>query len=489
MSRVRIRFAPSPTGRLHLGNARTALFNWLFARNRGGRMILRIEDTDRVRSQAEFEADLIENLQWLGLDWDEGPDKDGDFGPYRQAERLDIYAEYAARIEAAGKAYPCYCTEEELEAERRKARKSGRPPRYSGRCRRLTDKQRAALESEGRKPALRFVVEPGRLTVRDLLHGRIDFNAAEISDFIIVRSTGLPSYNFACVIDDHLMEISHVIRGEDHLANTPRQLLLYRFFGWTPPAFAHHSLLVGEDRAKLSKRHGATRVAQMRAAGIQPEALANYLAYIGGGLGKVANEVMSGPKLAQTFELTRLGRSSAVFDYAKLNWFNARHLAALDSTELARRLMDYLSQDALQFITESAREWLIRAVELARENADDLKKLAEWVLVLACGHAEVCPDRSLPLTEEAAAELARTGSDGLKVLAAALGSVGRDGWYDSLAETTGLKGKKLYHPLRLALTGRLQGPRLHDLVDFLTPDQIKMRLKAGIETIEESGES
>ncbi len=288
----RVRFAPSPTGELHVGNARTALFNWLYARHYGGKLILRIEDTDRERTRRAYENNLLEDLKWLTLDWDEGPDRAGAVGPYRQSERLELYDAFLKRLIQEGKVYPCYCTEEELELERTALLSRKMAPRYLGKCRNLTQAQRRKLEAQGRKPTYRFRVESGTIAFHDGIRGAMKFEGEAIGDFIIVRSTGIPAYNFAVVIDDHFMEISSVIRGEDHLSNTAIQLMLYRAFDFDPPEFAHHSLILGKDRTKLSKRHGSVSVREFREQGILPEALLNYLLFPWSGPARAAPSSM-----------------------------------------------------------------------------------------------------------------------------------------------------------------------------------------------------
>ena len=284
--RPRVRFAPSPTGDLHVGNARTALFNWLFAKRYGGDFILRIEDTDQERTSPVFEKNILEDLKWLSIEWEEGPEKGGSLGPYHQIQRLDIYDKYTKELVSAGKVYPCYCTEEELEAERASLLSMRMMPRYTGKCKRLTDREREALESRGRKPALRFSVDKGTIEFKDLIRREMKFDGDAIGDFIIVRSNRIPSYNFAAVVDDHLMEITHVIRGEDHLSNTAIQILLYRALDFKPPEFAHHSLILGKDRTKLSKRHGSVAVREFKNRGILSPALLNYLSLLGGSVGE-----------------------------------------------------------------------------------------------------------------------------------------------------------------------------------------------------------
>ncbi|HEV7220133.1 MAG TPA: glutamate--tRNA ligase, partial [Terriglobales bacterium] len=280
-SQVRVRFAPSPTGHLHVGNARTALFNWLFARHHGGTMILRIEDTDVERSEARFEDQLIGDLKWLGLDWDEGPDVGGPFGPYRQSDRVDLYREHAERLLEAHKAYLCFCTEADLQKEREKAQAEHRQPIYSGKCRAIDPSEAKRRRENGEPCAIRLQIPEHPIRFHDIVHGDVEFSSEVVSDPIILRSNGMPVYNYVVVIDDALMKITHVIRGDDHLSNTPKQVALYEALGWPVPEFAHLSTILGADRERLSKRHGATSIANFRDMGVLPEALVNYLALLG----------------------------------------------------------------------------------------------------------------------------------------------------------------------------------------------------------------
>jgi len=281
VSSVRVRFAPSPTGLLHIGNARTALFNYLFAKKHQGKFILRIEDTDVERSTEAALLRILEDLQWLGIHWEEGPDRSGPAGPYRQSQRVSLYRDYAEQLLQEGKGYKCFCSPQRLEALRKEQLSKGKMPRYDGRCRSLQKEEILDSESAGHRPVLRFVVGRGAILFEDLIHGKMTFESEGIGDFIIFRSSGMPDYNFACVIDDHSMHITHVIRGEDHLSNTPRQIMVYHALGWPSPVFAHHPLILGSDRSPLSKRHGATTVAQYREEGFLPEALLNYLVILG----------------------------------------------------------------------------------------------------------------------------------------------------------------------------------------------------------------
>src|SRR5215831_8577759 len=331
---MRVRFAPSPTGHLHVGNARTAIFNWLLARGHRGTFILRIEDTDVARSTRESEATILRDLKWLGLDWDEGPDVGGAHGPYRQSERLHLYESYAKELLAAGHAYYCFCSTAQLEAERQEALATGRPARYAGTCRGLSVDRAKARIAAGERPAIRFRVPLREVAFTDAVRGEVHFHTDVIGDPVIVRADGHPAYNFAVVVDDALMEITHVVRGEDHISNTPRQILLYDALGFAAPTFAHLSLVMGPDHSPLSKRHGATSVAEFRAKGYLPEALVNYLALIGWSPGS-GEELLPIAELARRFSLQAVGHSAGVFDEEKLAWANRHYLKTADATRLA----------------------------------------------------------------------------------------------------------------------------------------------------------
>ena len=318
----RVRFAPSPTGMLHVGNARTALYNWLFARHNGGDFLLRIEDTDVERSEVRYEAQLIEDLRWLGLDWNEGPEIGGPYAPYRQSERLAIYQQHTEQLLGEGKAYRCFCTAEELEQERQLALRDHRTQVYSGKCRALTPAEAIDRAAAGETFAVRLAVPDAPLRFHDIVRGDVEFLSEAVGDFILVRSSGIPVYNYVVTIDDALMHITHVIRGDDHISNTPRQVAIYQAFGWSLPQFAHLSTILGSDRERLSKRHGATSVASFREMGILPQALANYLALLGWGAEGGTREIFTREELIAEFKLERVTPSPAVFDWDKLHWLN-----------------------------------------------------------------------------------------------------------------------------------------------------------------------
>src|SRR6476661_2496657 len=339
---VRVRFAPSPTGHLHVGNARTALFNWLFARQKGGTMVLRIEDTDLDRSEARFEGQLIDDLKWLGLDWDEGPDAGGGFGPYRQSDRLDIYREHAERLLAEHKAYLCFCTEEELQKDRERATAEHRQPIYSGKCRAIDPAAAGQRRTAGESCAIRLRIPEHPIRFHDIVHGDVEFSNEVVSDPIILRSNGMPVYNYVVVIDDALMKITHVIRGDDHLSNTPKQVALYEALGWPVPEFAHLSTILGSDRERLSKRHGATSIANFRDMGVLPEALANYLALLGWAPTGGNREIFTPEELKKEFSLERVTAAAAMFDMEKLYWLNRHYIRQRPTAELYTLALKFL---------------------------------------------------------------------------------------------------------------------------------------------------
>ena len=459
---MRLRFAPSPTGQLHVGNARTALFNWLLARGQGGTFILRIEDTDFERSTRESERSVVEDLHWLGLGWDEGVDVGGDHGPYRQSERLHVYRAHAVELLAAGHAYHCFCSPEQLEADRTAALAAGQPPKYVGRCRQIAHGEARARIETGEAAVIRFRVPDSRdVSFDDVVRGTVTFNTDVIGDPVIVRSDGVPAYNFAVVIDDALMEITHVIRGEDHISNTPRQVLIFEAFGWRPPVFAHVSLVMGPDHSPLSKRHGATSVAEFRARGYLPEALTNYLALLGWSPGD-GEEIVPMDRLASRFRLQDVGHSAAVFDVDKLAWVNRHYLKAAAPDRLVQLTLPYLRQRGwLSEPTSFDLEFLERVIPPAASSVDRLEQVPARVAFLFDYSAERALADSR-VREEAVASRAV-----IEALAEELRECGRLGDRETfraaalrIRERTGHKGKALFHPIRLALTGENEGLEL-----------------------------
>ena len=469
----RVRFAPSPTGELHVGNARTALFNWMFARHHGGDFILRIEDTDETRSALSYQVNLLNDLTWLGLDWDEGPQKEGAYGPYKQSERLDIYARHLQQLESADLVYPCYCTEEELEEERQALILSKRMPRYMGKCRQLTRDERKQKEDAGRKPSFRFKVPDETFQFADLIRGAMKFEGTAIGDFIIVRSNGMPAYNFAVVIDDHLMGITHVIRGEDHLSNTALQIMLYKAFGFVPPTFAHHCLILGKDRAKLSKRHGSVSVGEFRKQGILPEALMNYLGLLGSSFTE-GREVLSREEMMAAFSLDRASKSGAIFDEEKLHWLNAIYIRNCPTENLVSRLQPFLEQagystDALDPVL------LYGVVDLIKNDLTTLSAIGNHISFFFDDEYEITAEARQILEKEGALRVLKTFAEYLKNSAEAVQEI-YPAAIKHLKEKTGVKGKDLFMPIRAALTGRNHGPELDRVFAILGKNAALKRL-------------
>ncbi|TAL38731.1 MAG: glutamate--tRNA ligase [Spirochaetes bacterium] len=455
---MRVRFAPSPTGFLHIGNARTAVCNYVIAKKTGATYVLRIEDTDMERSSLESEKSILEDLRWLGIRWDEGPDAGGDLGPYRQSERFDIYRTYTEKLLAQGKAYHCYCSPEELEAGRRSATSEGRPFVYPGTCRNLSETQRRNFETQGRRPTVRFLVPDGEtIAINDHVKGRVVFASENIGgDFIIVRSDGTPIYNYIVTIDDTLMKITHVIRGEDHLPNTPKQVLIARALGLPEPEYAHLALVLGPDRAKLSKRHGITSVEMYRREGYLPEALVNYLSMLGWAT-ESGEEIIPFEEIVRQIELEHLARSAAVFDFVKLRWMNGNYIRSADPGRITDLCIPYLEEAG--FDTASfPRPWLEKVIDLVRGNCEVLSDVTKFAPPFL---AEV-------MEPDAEADAMLREDDSKKIIAEAQrllsGELNEDNFSTELVNRikagTGLKGKKLFHPVRALLTGSLAGPEL-----------------------------
>ncbi|MFQ5899343.1 MAG: glutamate--tRNA ligase [Candidatus Methylomirabilia bacterium] len=466
---IRVRFAPSPTGHLHVGGARTALFNWLFARRHKGVFILRIEDTDRSRSTEGSIGSIVEALGWLGLDCDEGPPTPG----YRQTERMEIYRAHAERLLVQEKAYRCECSPEELEGERRAAQARGEAFRYSGRCR-----DRAVPASVPYALRLRIPLT-GQTVVHDLIHGEVTFDHAQLDDWILVRSDGTPTYNFCVVVDDATMKITHVIRGNDHLSNTPKQILCYAALGYSPPAFAHIPMILGRDRSRLSKRHGATSVLAFRDAGILSEALVNYLARLGWSHGD--QEIFSREELIQHFDLAQVGSAGAVFDRTKLEWLSNHWLRQAPVERLARELPPFLERAGL--VVPEDRAWLGRVADSLKERASTFVEMVEQGRFYFAEPGGYDPQASSKLfTPETARRVALLVKrleeqepfepNALEVL------------YRGLAAELGLKLVDLAQPTRLALTGKTVSPPIFQVMALLGKAKTLARLRAAQAVIE-----
>ncbi|MBE0429837.1 MAG: glutamate--tRNA ligase [Thermoleophilia bacterium] len=477
---IRVRFAPSPTGHLHVGGARTALYNWLLARKSGGIFILRIEDTDISRSTEDNIRQIMESMLWLGLDWDEGPDREGKHGPYRQMQRLEIYRRAADELLGSDKAYRCFCSKEEIAAEREEARRASRAYVYSGRCANLKPEESAACEADGRGFVIRLRAPSGGTTVvNDLIRGEVSFDNALIGDIILVRASGIPTYNFAVAVDDSQMGITHVIRGDDHLPNTPKQLMVLEAMVKPAPAYAHLPLILGPDRTPLSKRHGASSVEEFRVRGYIPEALCNYLALLGWSYDAETTIFTTG-ELVEKFSLGRVGATAAVFDNDKLLWMNGYHIRNLEPEKLSLRLEEYIATTRLSGLPGTGgRPGIEELIPLAQEK---MKTLADFV--------ELTDFFFLPPTYEDKA-LAKLRKDELapEILIRAAGILSGIEPYDAetieealrrAADEMDIRLGKLLQPVRIAVSGKLVTPGMFETLAVLGKEKGIDRINAAI---------
>ncbi len=478
-SGVRTRFAPSPTGIPHIGNMRTALFEWLFARHHKGQFILRIEDTDRERYVEGSVEAILDGLRWLGLDWDEGPEVGGPCGPYFQSQRLEIYQKYAYQLLESGKAYRCFCTPERLEQLRKEQQVKKLPPGYDRHCRYLSPKERSALEKKGLPSVIRIAMPlEGTLTFTDLIRGEITFECRVFQDWVAIKSDGYPTYNFANVIDDHLMGITHVIRGEEFISSTPIHIYTYHLFGWDPPQFAHLPLILGPDRSKLSKRHGATSLQEYRDQGFLPEALVNYLALLGWAPGAgEQREIFSLQELIERFDLDGVSPNPAIFDVTKLEWMNGEYIRQLSPQELAQRVLPFLQKAGLlpDPLPPDQRAYLEQVVILEQER---LKRLAEAPSLMEFFFKE-----DITYDPKAVDKWLRESH-----IPDFLGHVEKNladlqNWEVKAIEEAirgaafGLSGGKVTHPVRVAVTGRTVGPGLFEIIAVLGKERTLKRLR------------
>lgn len=470
---IRVRMAPSPTGDAHVGHARTTLYNYLFARQNGGTFILRIDDTDTKRNTEEAEAGVYRGLRWLGLDWDEGPDKGGPHMPYRQSERLDIYHKYVQQLLASGAAYECYCTSEELEAEREAQMAAKEDISYSGKCRHLTEQERQAFKEAGRIPTVRLKVPDTKIGFHDLVRGWIEADASLMGDFIILKSNGMPVYNFATVIDDHLMQISQVTRGSEHISNTFPQILIYQALGFEVPQFAHFSLMLNEDRSKMSKRMGATFVGEYAEMGYLPEAMLNFLAFLGWSPGGDEDEILSLDELLEKFSLEQCTVSNAVFDIKKLDWINAKWIRRLEATDLAKRLVPFLQKS--NFIGDDYDlGHLTQVAVLIQERLPRLDAVRDF--------AYLFNEPKVPVEEIKQLLKDKDGKTGLERILAAVENIP---WEEAELESViksvqsdlGWSNKELFMTLRLAICGGKVSPPLFPLMEVVGREPILQRLE------------
>ncbi|MFK3961724.1 glutamate--tRNA ligase [Guptibacillus hwajinpoensis] len=476
---VRVRYAPSPTGYLHIGNARTALFNYLFARNQGGKFIIRIEDTDQSRNVEGGVENQLDYLKWLGMDWDESIDKEGEYGPYTQMERLDIYTEHTKELLNKELAYKCYCTEDELEAEREAQRARGEMPRYSGKCRHLTEDQREKLEAEGREPSIRFAVPRDKeYSFDDVVKDRVSFESNGIGDFVIVKKNGIPTYNYAVALDDHHMKISHVLRGDDHISNTPKQLMIYEAFGFEPPKFGHMTLIVNDQKKKLSKRDKSIvqYIEQYHDLGFLPEALFNFVTLLGWSP-KGEEELFTKEQLIEIFDPERLSTSPAVFDSQKLYWMNNQYIkqASLDRVvELALPHLVEAGRFPLEMTAEQ-KEWAQELIALYQEQLHYGREIVELTELFFKQEIQYNEEAMTVLNEEQIPEVMQGFLDQLKEVEefepAAIKSA-----IKATQKATGHKGKKLFMPIRVATTGETHGPELPQAIALLGREAVNARL-------------
>jgi glutamyl-tRNA synthetase len=475
---VRVRFAPSPTGYLHVGGARTALFNWLFARRHGGTFVLRIEDTDAERSSWDMVAGILDGLRWLGLDWDEGPDIGGPHAPYFQSQRLDRYREKAHALVREGHAYYCYCSPEDLQRKRADAEGRGEAWTYDRACLKRSREEAARLDAAGAARAIRFNVPSGQTRFDDLVHGPIVFDNANIEDFVILRSDAQPTYHLSVVVDDLDMEITHVVRGDDHISNTPKHVLLYQAFGSRTPQFAHVPLILGPDKKRLSKRHGATSVMEYQRLGFLQEAMVNFLALLGWSPGG-DRELLDIDELISLFALEGISGGNAVFNPEKLDWFNQQHITRLPSAELLRRISDRLRSRGLwrDSLTASEAEWIAQVLELLKPRVKKLDQLVDelepfLVDLPEFDAAAVEKHLSTAIVRDALGVLADR-YDALKPFDAAT----TEPVLRSVAENAGLKAATLIHATRVAVTGRSVSAGLFDVLARLGSTRVVKRLR------------
>ncbi|WP_434654063.1 glutamate--tRNA ligase [Thermoanaerobacterium thermosaccharolyticum] len=475
MRDVRVRFAPSPTGNLHIGGARTALFNWLFARHNNGKMILRVDDTDLERSTGDSMKAIIDGLKWLGIDWDEGP--------IYQSKRLDLYKNYADKLVKEGKAYYCFCTKEELDEMRKEAQKAGKPPMYSGKCRNLPADEVKKYMDEGKKYVVRLKVpKEGKTIVHDIIRGDVEFDNSTFDDFIIMKSDNMPTYNFATVIDDYDLKISHIIRGEEHLSNTPKQILIYDALGFEKPSFAHVSMILAPDRSKLSKRHGATSVQEFRDLGYLPEAIINYITLLGW-IPSDGEEVFSTEKSISEFTLDRVSKNPAIYDTKKLTWLNGIYIRDCDIDRLTKEVIPFLINKGL--ISDNYDyDYIKKVVSAVREREKTLNEIAEAMSYYFNDEFDYDEKGVKKYFEKDGVD--NILKEAIEVLDKVddFNLVETERVYRDLIEKLDIKSGDLFHPTRLAISGRTFGPGLFDIMELLGKKKTIERIKKAIKYIE-----
>jgi nondiscriminating glutamyl-tRNA synthetase len=476
---IRVRYAPSPTGHLHIGNARTALFNYLYARSKGGKFIIRIEDTDQKRNIEGGEESQLKYLKWLGMDWDEGVDVGGKYGPYRQSERNDIYQKYYNELLEKGLAYKCYCTEGEIEKEREEQMAKNETPHYSGKCRHLTVQEQQQLEAEGRQPSIRFKVPQGKIfSFDDMVKGQVSFESDGIGDHVIVKKDGIPTYNFAVTIDDHLMEISHVLRGDDHISNTPKQLMIYEALGWTPPIFGHMTLIVNESRKKLSKRDESIIqfIEQYEELGYIPEALFNFIALLGWSP-EGEEETFTKEEFINIFDPNRLSKSPALFDKQKLAWMNNQYMKQIELDRVVEFALPHLIKSGCvkETRTEEENAWVHELIALNQERMSYGAEIVELSELFFNEEVRVDEEAKEILAEEQVPEVLSAFLTEIENLEPFTAEEIKKA-VKAVQKSTGHKGKKLFMPLRVATTGQMHGPDLMKTIELLGKEKVKTRV-------------
>ena len=488
MVEVRVRFAPSPTGYLHVGGARTALFNYYFAKKNNGKFILRIEDTDKKRLKEDSISQILSSMKWLGMDWDEGPEIGGEYGPYFQSERINLYTDEIKKLLNEGKAYYCFCTEDDIEKEREEQRKNKLPYRYSGKCSHLSKEEVERNLKIGKPYVIRIKMpRDGSTEIKDLIRGKVVVDNTQLDDYIIMKSNGIPTYNFACVIDDYAMKISHVIRAEEHLSNTPKQILTYKALGYEVPKFAHLPMILAPDRSKLSKRHGATSVEEFKENGYLPETLVNYLTLLGWSPGG-NEEIFSMEETIEKFSLDKVTKTAAIYDTKKLSWMNGQYLTRSDLEYIAKEALPYLVEDGLieSNDIEEKYEYIKRVVDIVREKVKLLPEISDASSYFFKDIDEY-EEKGVKkrFTKEGVAEILERGKEALKN-APNFNVDTVEKVYRDLIDELGIKGGDIIHPTRLAISGRTVGPSLFDIISVLGKETCIKRMDKAIDYINEN---
>ena len=485
---IRVRFAPSPTGYLHIGGARTALFNWLYARHYKGAFVLRIEDTDQARSTEEAVNVILEGMKWLGLDWDEGPEKGGEYGPYYQMQRLHFYQEYTEKLLKDKKAYRCYCSREELAESREKSSKDGENPNYDRHCLNLSEEERKKYEAEGRKPVIRLKIPAKKIVFDDLLRGEVTFDGELIGDFVIMKSDGIPTYNYAVVIDDAMMDITHIMRGDDHISNTPKQILIYEALGLTIPEFSHIPMIMGQDHTRLSKRHGATSVMEYEKMGYIAEAVVNYIAHLGWSSGD-EREIFTKEELIKEFSLDKISKHAAVFSMEKLNWVNSEYLKNMPIDSITKMLLPFLKDANYigeeESLSPEKNEYIKEVVKLLQGRFRNFIQFIEYADYFFTDKIDIEPQSFQNVLNK------QDVPDILQALQEQLSSL--EYWNEENIENTvrevasslQIKGGQIIHPTRVALSGKKVGPGLFEMMVVLGKEKTVKRLKEAVEKIKE----